>query len=322
MTDRDGDLWWPRRWTGRARGAAARGGLAATRGRRRHLRRRRVGDGDRRRAAQGPPPRRRRTRLRRLGRADAAPRSTGSRSRRSASSPTSTASPPRGDRCAPVRGTCVRPLVVDDAAAVNEAALQSTSTTAPRRCTSHLSEAPSSSPGRAAGRAARPGARSPSTAPTRAGPRRWPGFSRTARRPAPRQNLSADLQPTALLPGERAGDDGGTARDLSRPSPGAASARRAAPVVDGTALHDDRGQRRPGARLGHGRPASLPPAARRRRLLRRRGGGLIEFRYAATDEQFPTIAKLRAARRLWARVLEASGAGDRQQRRTRSRAAR
>jgi methylmalonyl-CoA mutase len=33
---------------------------------------------------------------------------------------------------------------------------------------------------------------------------------------------------------------------------------------------------------------------------------LIEFRYAATDEQFPTIAKLRAARRLWARVLELS----------------
>ncbi|WP_310964482.1 methylmalonyl-CoA mutase family protein [Nocardioides terrisoli] len=36
---------------------------------------------------------------------------------------------------------------------------------------------------------------------------------------------------------------------------------------------------------------------------------LIEFRLAATDEQFPTIAKLRAARRLWARVLELSGAG-------------
>ncbi|MFC5727696.1 MULTISPECIES: methylmalonyl-CoA mutase family protein [Nocardioides] len=34
---------------------------------------------------------------------------------------------------------------------------------------------------------------------------------------------------------------------------------------------------------------------------------LIEFRYAATDEQFPTIAKLRAGRRLWARVLELSG---------------
>lgn len=35
---------------------------------------------------------------------------------------------------------------------------------------------------------------------------------------------------------------------------------------------------------------------------------LLEFRYAATAEQFPTIAKLRAARRLWARVTEVSGA--------------
>ena len=34
----------------------------------------------------------------------------------------------------------------------------------------------------------------------------------------------------------------------------------------------------------------------------------VDFRFAATDEQFPTIAKLRAARRLWARVLELSGA--------------
>ncbi|MGQ0576183.1 MAG: methylmalonyl-CoA mutase family protein [Pseudonocardia sp.] len=40
----------------------------------------------------------------------------------------------------------------------------------------------------------------------------------------------------------------------------------------------------------------LPAAAR-----------LLEFRYAATAEQFPTIAKLRAARRLWARVTEACG---------------
>ncbi len=35
---------------------------------------------------------------------------------------------------------------------------------------------------------------------------------------------------------------------------------------------------------------------------------LLEFRLAATAEQFPTIAKFRAARRLWSRVLEASGA--------------
>jgi methylmalonyl-CoA mutase len=34
---------------------------------------------------------------------------------------------------------------------------------------------------------------------------------------------------------------------------------------------------------------------------------LLEFRYGATAEQFPTIAKLRAARRLWARVTEVCG---------------
>lgn len=36
--------------------------------------------------------------------------------------------------------------------------------------------------------------------------------------------------------------------------------------------------------------------------------GQLEFRYAATADQFLTIAKLRAARRVWARVAEASGA--------------
>ncbi|WP_330176973.1 methylmalonyl-CoA mutase subunit beta [Streptomyces sp. NBC_01498] len=35
----------------------------------------------------------------------------------------------------------------------------------------------------------------------------------------------------------------------------------------------------------------------------------LEFRYAATADQFLTIAKLRAARRLWARVAEVAGAG-------------
>ena len=35
---------------------------------------------------------------------------------------------------------------------------------------------------------------------------------------------------------------------------------------------------------------------------------LVEFRLAATDEQFETISKLRAVRRLWARMLELSGA--------------
>ncbi|MFZ3494036.1 methylmalonyl-CoA mutase family protein [Streptomyces sp. 5.8] len=36
--------------------------------------------------------------------------------------------------------------------------------------------------------------------------------------------------------------------------------------------------------------------------------GELEFRYAATADQFLTIAKLRAARRLWARIAEACGA--------------
>jgi methylmalonyl-CoA mutase len=35
----------------------------------------------------------------------------------------------------------------------------------------------------------------------------------------------------------------------------------------------------------------------------------LEFRFAATADQFATIAKLRAARRLWARVAEVSGVG-------------
>ncbi|MDO9496852.1 MAG: methylmalonyl-CoA mutase family protein [Nocardioides sp.] len=42
--------------------------------------------------------------------------------------------------------------------------------------------------------------------------------------------------------------------------------------------------------------------------------GLFEFRYAATDEQFLSIAKLRAARRLWARVVELSGGSRTEQR--------
>ncbi|TWP48277.1 methylmalonyl-CoA mutase [Lentzea tibetensis] len=40
--------------------------------------------------------------------------------------------------------------------------------------------------------------------------------------------------------------------------------------------------------------------------------GQLEFRYAATADQFLTIAKLRAARRLWARVAEVSGVTARQ----------
>jgi methylmalonyl-CoA mutase len=79
-------------------------------------------------------------------------------------------------------------------------------------------------------------------------------------------------------------------------------------VVDATSVHD-RGAS-DAQELGH----SMAVGARVLRVLTEAGvpldeaAALVEFRYAATDEQFPTIAKLRAARRLWARVLELSGA--------------
>jgi methylmalonyl-CoA mutase len=85
-------------------------------------------------------------------------------------------------------------------------------------------------------------------------------------------------------------------------------------VVDGTAVHDL------GASDAQELGYSMAAAAAYLRILTDAGiplddaAGLIEFRYAATDEQFPTIAKLRAARRLWARVLELSESVHREQR--------
>jgi methylmalonyl-CoA mutase len=79
-------------------------------------------------------------------------------------------------------------------------------------------------------------------------------------------------------------------------------------VIDATAVHDL------GASDGQELGYSLAVGAAYLRALTAAGIGLdealglVEFRYAATDEQFPTIAKLRAARRLWARVAELSGA--------------
>ena len=78
-------------------------------------------------------------------------------------------------------------------------------------------------------------------------------------------------------------------------------------VVDGTDVHDL------GASDVQELAYSLAVGAAYLRLLVDAGhsvdlaAGLIEFRYAATDEQFPTIAKFRAARRLWNRVAELSG---------------
>ena len=85
-------------------------------------------------------------------------------------------------------------------------------------------------------------------------------------------------------------------------------------VVDATTVHDR------GASDAQELAWSLATGAAYLRTLVEAGvdlddaARLLEFRYAATDEQFPNIAKLRAARRLWARVLELSDATERVQR--------
>jgi methylmalonyl-CoA mutase len=82
-------------------------------------------------------------------------------------------------------------------------------------------------------------------------------------------------------------------------------------TVDGTAVHDL------GATDSQELGYTLAVGAAYLRLLTEAGGldvataaSLLEFRYAATDDQFLTIAKLRAARRLWHAVLDHSGAPD------------
>ncbi|MCL3817749.1 methylmalonyl-CoA mutase subunit beta [Aeromicrobium wangtongii] len=78
-------------------------------------------------------------------------------------------------------------------------------------------------------------------------------------------------------------------------------------TVDATAVHDA------GASDVQELAYSLAAGVQYLRILTDAGfsveeaAGLIDFRYAATDEQFPTIAKFRAARRLWNRVAELSG---------------
>jgi methylmalonyl-CoA mutase len=78
-------------------------------------------------------------------------------------------------------------------------------------------------------------------------------------------------------------------------------------TVDATAVHDA------GASDAQELAYSLAAGVQYLRILTEAGfsveeaAGLIDFRYAATDEQFPTIAKFRAARRLWNRVAELSG---------------
>ena len=65
-----------------------------------------------------------------------------------------------------------------------------------------------------------------------------------------------------------------------------------------------------GARRGAGAWVTIPADAGRRGHRRSGRAAQISFRFAADDDQFMTIAKLRAARQLWARVAEVVGESD------------
>ena len=131
---------------------------------------------------------------------------------------------------------------------------------------------------------------------------------------APGTNLGADPVGDVVrggsetLAGARSSATGQRDEDLVAVARLALEAGTLGVVVDATALHDL------GASDAQELGYSLAVGAAYLRTLTEAGIGiddalgLIEFRYAATAEQFPTVAKLRAARRLWARVAELSGA--------------
>ena len=75
-------------------------------------------------------------------------------------------------------------------------------------------------------------------------------------------------------------------------------------------LSQPRRQRGVGARRQHRRRPRLPAGAHRSRLPVADALRQISFRFAADDDQFMTIAKMRAARQLWARVAEVVGEPD------------
>jgi methylmalonyl-CoA mutase len=123
-------------------------------------------------------------------------------------------------------------------------------------------------------------------------------------------NLGAD--PLGLL--ARTGQEAGTAGQLAAAAQLAARCARDFPrlralTVDALPYHDA------GASAGQEIGLSIGTAVAYLRELTESGltadqaAGQLEFRYAASADQFLTIAKLRAARRLWSRVAEVCGIG-------------
>lgn len=121
----------------------------------------------------------------------------------------------------------------------------------------------------------------------------------------PHTTLGADPTGELLLTGRAGLDD-----DIAAIAKVAADNGIRGFVVDATIVHD----------AGAGELLELGYAAAAGVALLRQlddagvapadAAGLIEFRYAATDQQFTTIAKLRAARAIWARVCDVLGITD------------
>ncbi len=129
----------------------------------------------------------------------------------------------------------------------------------------------------------------------------------SGRQPAAGTNLGVDPVGAQVRGVTRTGDTG---NDVVEAAELAQALGCRALVVDGTAVHDL------GASDGQELGYVLAVAADHLRRLAAAGiavdaaAGLVEFRLAASDEQFETIAKFRAVRRLWARMLELSGASE------------
>ncbi|MBZ5733249.1 methylmalonyl-CoA mutase family protein [Nocardioides sp. TRM66260-LWL] len=123
--------------------------------------------------------------------------------------------------------------------------------------------------------------------------------------------LLAHLESTVPAPGTNLGVDAlAEAEELVgavRLALEAAHPGLLAVVVDATRVHDR------GASDAQDVAFLLAAGVRALRVLEEAGidaataAPLLEPRLAVTDEQFPSVAKLRAARRLWVRVLELSG---------------
>ncbi|MGW5265554.1 methylmalonyl-CoA mutase subunit beta [Microbispora sp. NPDC004025] len=122
--------------------------------------------------------------------------------------------------------------------------------------------------------------------------------------PLPGGNLGAD--PIGLAARTGAGVDTGAAAGLARRCAADHPGLRAI-TVDALPYHDAGGADAEELGCSIATGVAYLRALTDAGLTVEQAFGQLEFRYAATADQFLTIAKLRAARRMWARVAEVAG---------------